>query len=291
MSAIKQFIDEHPNDLAIVIGNGINRYGNQDALSWDGLLMNLWKKVSKEELKGRPEGCSLTEFYDVLELRNKKKHNLAKEVSSLLHSWQGMDQHKRMVKAIAKANIPLLTTNFDSTLASGVGTDLMKINTGTFSDYYPWNTYHGATDLVTPGEGFGIWYINGLIHYPRSIRLGLSHYMGSVERARGLIQGKNGTGLYAAKGKKAWSGSATWLDLIFHKSLCFVGLGLEENETFLRWLLLERAKYFSRFPELRKSAWYLHPQSSGSMGTGKRFFLENLGVQVAEVADFDALYA
>ncbi|MGB0424465.1 MAG: hypothetical protein ACPGED_09080, partial [Flavobacteriales bacterium] len=191
----------------------------------------------------------------------------------------------------AKANLPLLTTNFDETLAGSAEMELRKIAGGGFSDYYPWNAYHGSHKLSAPDAGFGVWYVNGLIHYPRSIRLGLSQYMGSVERARGLIQGKKETGLYAASSKKPWGGKNTWLDLIFHKSLCFVGLGLEENETFLRWLLIERVKYFNKFPSRRKPAWYMHPKSSGEINEGKKFFLNNMGVEVHEVVDFDAIYA
>lgn len=291
MSAIQKLIDENSDHLAFVLGNGINRYGNNNALSWDDLLMQLWEKVSKEKLSERPEGCSLTEFYDVLNIKNKRKIDLGKEVSSLLQSWKAMEQHKLMVDTIAKGNVPLLTTNFDATLARAHEMKLRKITGSGFSDYYPWNSYHSAAELKTPDEGFGIWYVNGLIHYPRSIRLGLSQYMGSVERARGLIQGKKGTGLYAATQKKPWAGTNTWLDLIFHKSLCFVGLGLEENETFLRWLLIERVKYFNKFPSKRKPAWYIHPKSSGNMNEGKKFFLNNMGIEVLEVVDFDAIYS
>jgi len=290
MSAIQQLIDEHSDNLAFVLGNGINRYGNSNSLSWDELLMQLWTKVSKEKLAARPEGCSLTEFYDVLNIKNKRKIDLGKEVSSLLKKWQGMDQHKRMVNTIAQANLPLLTTNFDETLASTAKMALKKIGRGGFSDFYPWNVYHGTHELESTDSGFGVWYVNGLIYYPRSIRLGLSQYMGSVERARSLIQGKKETGLYAASSKNPWGGKDTWLDLIFHKSLCFIGLGLEENETFLRWLLIERVKYFNKFPDQRKAAWYVHPKSSGEINPGKKFFLNNMGIEVLEVADFDAIY-
>jgi|GEM_PF-1826058 hypothetical protein len=33
---------------------------------------------------------------------------------------------------------------------------------------------------VEATDGFGLWFINGFIKYPHSIKLGLSHYMGSV---------------------------------------------------------------------------------------------------------------
>ncbi len=48
----------------------------------------------------------------------------------------------------------------------------------------PWESYYGEHAVVRPSECFAIWHINGMAQYHRSVRLGLTHYMGSVQRAR-----------------------------------------------------------------------------------------------------------
>jgi hypothetical protein len=66
------------------------------------------------------------------------------------------------------------------------------------------------------------------------------------------------------------------------------GLGLAENEVFLRWLLIERAKYYTDFPKRFQPAWYFH--TSHEQDHGKLYFLQAVGVQAFEVADYEELY-
>lgn len=47
---------------------------------------------------------------------------------------------------------------------------------------------------------------------------------------------------------REWDGAASWLHIVFNSPLLIFGLGLEENEVFFRWLLIERARYFKKFP-------------------------------------------
>jgi hypothetical protein len=108
--------------------------------------------------------------------------------------------------------------------------------------------------------------------------------MGSVQKARNWIY----KGLYARRDRVQWPGVATWLQVAFNKPLIIFGLALEENEVFLRWLLIERARYFRKFPDRRKKAWYVHRASE--RGSGKLFFLEALGIEPFEVATFDDIY-
>ncbi|MDP3549251.1 MAG: hypothetical protein Q8R81_02530 [Novosphingobium sp.] len=91
--------------------------------------------------------------------------------------------------------------------------------------------------------------------YKTSIRLGLSHYMGSVRRAGGWLHGRSDENPFRAKNRREWQGARTWLHLLFNKPLLFVGLGLAENEVFLRWLLIEQAKYFRTFFDRAHDAW------------------------------------
>ena len=73
--------------------------------------------------------------------------------------------------------------------------------------------------------------------------------------------------------------------MIFNKDLFIFGLALEENEVFLRWLLIQRAKY-SQMYDKRLKGWYI----DNNISPGKKFFLEQLGFEVIEIRDFNNLY-
>ena len=70
-----------------------------------------------------------------------------------------------------------------------------------------------------------------------------------------------------------------------NKDLFIFGLALEENEVFLRWLLIQRAKY-SQMYDKRLKGWYI----DNNISPGKKFFLEQLGFEVIEIRDFNNLY-
>lgn len=288
---IKHIIRKNEKDIAFIIGNGINRYpNNPNALSWDDLLIQLWDKVSLQTLSRRPNGISLTEFYDILELEKVHDIYLQKEVADLMQGWDPMDHHSLITNKIQSLNAPLLTTNFEETFVKTVNGTLLRTEQEGFTDFYPWSTYHGGQQLELPTDGFGIWYINGMINYHRSIRLGLSHYMGSVQKARGLLYKGNGDDIFSDKNRYNWKGAKTWLQVIFNKSLFVFGLGLEENETFLRWLLIERMKYFKKYVNLKHKGWYLNKRTYNEIDLGKRFFLERVGFEVIDVDDYKDIY-
>jgi hypothetical protein len=165
-------------------------------------------------------------------------------------------------------------------------------NKGTkFSDFYPWNCYYSNKEQKSPTSGFGIWHINGMIKYHRSIALGLADYMGCVSKARKMLQGRSifDCDKIDKKNQDYWNGENTWLRIFFNKSLFIFGLGLEENEVFLRWLLIQRAKYFSSYGIPHKG-WYVYSKGIDrmskridNMSQGKKLFLESVGFEVIEI--------
>jgi len=92
-----------------------------------------------------------------------------------------------LVEWAQESDTPILTTNFEQVLSHAGKCTLHRTKKGGFTDFYPWETYYGTKQIDNPTEGIGIWHVNGMQHYSRSVRLGLSHYMGSVERARGWL--------------------------------------------------------------------------------------------------------
>jgi len=289
---VRQVLDTHRHEIAFIVGNGINRYRSRNnGNSWDELLLTLWKNRVDASQDTIPNGISLTEFYDILEIHNSddsRRGDLQKEFCDLMSGWSHERHHELFIDFAKRINTPVLTTNFEDILQKAGELSQFRTNTDGFTDYYPWETYFGKAQLNYPTDGFGVWHINGMQKYHRSIRLGLSHYMGSVERARALIHKGNENRLFTGKDVHNWKGVKSWLHIIFNKSLFIFGLGLGENEVFMRWLLIERAKYYQKFPERRRSGWYL--TSAGDNNAGKKLYLEKIGFQYVELQDYSDIY-
>lgn len=193
----------------------------------------------------------------------------------------GQAEYVNIIDSIRNSNNPILTTNFDSLMSTSLDLKMYKMGEH-FTDFYPWNVYFSDIELQNSNDGFAIWHINGLINYHRSIKLGLSDYMGCVERARKMLQGKDLIEYFNGKNQNNWAGYNTWLHIVFNRDLFIFGLALDENEVFLRWLLIQRAKYSRMYSKFLKG-WYVDVNIS----PGKRLFLEKIGFNVIELKSFD----
>jgi len=284
----KKIFEENSNNIAFIIGNGINRFNadkkNNDEFSWKNILKKLWVEFFIEEIT-IPNGIMLTEFFDVLKLRlneNGKEviKGLKKKLINITNKIESKCHHIIIIEKLQKINKPLLTTNFDNALlVNGLTYRILKSNQFKFNDFYPWSSYYSNKELNDPCSQFGLWFINGISKYPRSIRIGLTDYMGSVQKARRLVQNLN-----KLDKRENWEGYNTWLNIFFHKPLFIFGLRLEENETFLRWLLIEKAKYQNTHSLNTKNGWYIESDSEKSFpeNKGKHFFLKNVGIEIIE---------
>lgn len=290
---IIKIIKANQDSIAFVIGNGSNRYfGNGVLLSWEGLLKQVWKMNSScgKAFSSVPSGISNTEFIDALQIeliRNGIDFNKTKkDIASIVGSWKPISGISTMVQKIESIHTPLLTTNFDLLFefAFEMSERKLPLRGKRATDFYPWNYYFGKKGmklLSSPNDGFGIWHVHGMATHPRSIRIGLNDYMGLVEHSRGIIQ-KN----YLGKG---FISTNTWLDIVFSKSLFIFGLGLETDEVFLRWLLLQRAKY-NEIYKAGLNGWYVTCAQFGPVSSGKRLFLESIGFEIIEVATPNIVY-
>lgn len=288
---MKSLLERHGDNLALIIGNGINRYGEDKKAtnSWDKLLLNLSnthlppdKKFSKI-----PRGLSLPEFFDILHLYASSEKELQKDFSNFVSEWRFGEHHQYIVEWAKKQKAPILTTNFDSLLADAGDCKLKRTNKKGFTDYYPWDSYYGNELITNPIDSFGIWHINGMQYYVRSIRLGLTHYMGCVQKARIWLHRGRGRKLFDDN-LKIWQGNKTWLQIIFGKPLLIFGIGLEESEVFLRWLLIERARFFRKFPYHHQPAWYV--EDSKDENQGKKLFLESVGIETIQAYNYEEIY-
>lgn len=286
-----QVVNKHQTNIAFVVGNGINRYNSEvTGNSWEDLLLELWHRHSGKKDSEMPTGVSATEIFDLMLLKteqSKKPVNLAKEFCELMGNWVPAPHHQAFVQWAQANNSPILTTNFENTLGEAGDCQLTRIASSTFTDYYPWGMCYTDREISKPLKTFGIWHINGMQHYHRSIRLALTHYMGSVERARKWFYRGKSQSLFYGRNHNKWAGRNTWLQIVFNQPIAIFGLGLEQNEVFLRWLLIERAKFFLRYPQRKQPAWYIHTQYDSA---GKLMFFKSLGIEPVEAKNFDEIY-
>lgn len=290
---MKALLDANKHDLALVVGNGINRYEVASGTnSWEVLLTELARRHLNPAHTGIPTGVSPTEFYDVLELAVGKTSgslSLQAQFCKLMATWTPLSQHWRITQWAKNRSIPVLTTNFEGTLGTASSSKLRRCGKDKFTAFYPWSSYYAPSDVSDPLKYFAVWHVNGMNVYRQSVRLGLSHYMGSVERARVWLH-KSGTRLLGTSDIRSWPGANTWLQVFLHKPLLFFGLGLGENEVFLRWLLIERAKYFRKFPMRAKKGWYVYVQGAHDIDPGKELFLRGVGIEPYAVPGYSHLY-
>lgn len=191
----------------------------------------------------------------------------------------------KLMNYFQSLDVPVLTTNFDTLMSQSLHLFKHKKMGTSFTDFYPWNVYFSDTELENPASGFGIWHINGMVEYPRSIKLGISDYMGNVERARNMLLSHDFNEFFNGMNQTNWSGYYTWLHAFFNKDLFVFGLKLNKDEVFLRWLLIQRAKYSQLYNKGLKG-WFVDYNISKST----RFFLEHIGFEVISIKEYDTLY-
>jgi hypothetical protein len=275
-------IRNHLPRAAFLIGNGVNLSAGIMP-SWKDLLTVL----AGTSLHIQDEGLSNTEVYNLIEISSPFAGNFKKKVSDklALDFSHNLEVHRRLMEYARATNSPVLTTNFDNALADSVGAEVIHINSKGFSRYYPWKTYYGFERHELPTDGFGIWQIHGDVKYPDSIRLGLTDYMGSVEKARKLIHNGDDS-LFRGKRQNYWKGHQTWLHIWFNMPIIIFGFGFGIDEIFLRWLLIERKRYFNLYGDPME-IWYI---TKGVPPTGASSLLTHLGAEIVYVEEYDEIY-
>lgn len=292
---LRTILETNKDNLALVIGNGINRYGSANGNCWDSMVIQLAEKYLKATgLTQVPQGISLTEFYDLVQISAQgegvNRSALHRQFCAPMRTWKAFEHHKAIVSWAQRFNVPILTTNFDNVLheaLSPIKCKRRRMPTGRRSYSYPWDCYYSTKRISSPTQEFAIWHINGFLDYARSIRLGLTEYMGSVRQARSWLRSSRADSLLKTKDIEDWRGVNTWLQILFTKSLLIFGLGLDENEVFLRWLLLERKRYYQKEGTNCPQSWFVH---EARMSEGKKFFLSHVDVSPKSVKSHYSIY-
>ncbi len=274
---------------ALFLGNGINRYANLSDSSWDDLLSEIAEKFNVDLTKDQIAEMSNTEYFDILNLAKPKddRENLKAEFCKLMESWVPSTPHERVMGWAKRHQSPVLTVNFDANLSTAAQAEFFK-GDGGFTDFYPWNCYFSDKEITSPSQSFAIWHPHGMQRYKRSVRLGLTDYMGSVSRVRPwLHRGEASLSASHYDKRDEWIGSNTWVDILFKREIVIFGFGFGKDEAFMRWLFVERARFARKYDLPEPTAWYV--DAPGKEAQRKPFF-EAIGLNYI-TADFDEVYA
>ena len=215
---------------------------------------------------------------------------LLDEICKKMRRWSPSNIHISTTKFAKKYNIPILTTNYDTLLEQASEAKLHDFKHPNSSDSLPISrcyTSHPSPEI----NKFGIWHINGVIEYPSSILIGLSHYMRIMQQIRTLIMGNNkyDAELFENIKDDFLTIKNTWVQIIFSKNIFVFGLSLNTDEVVLRWLLMERAKLYALYPNLKRKGWYI-AKLDDEISPEKEYFFNSVGFEIVRVPDYQDMY-
>lgn len=289
--------------------------------SWDGLLSDLHKEYPRNEDKTvditemlRDYDLTYTEAFDVTHLNSTNKDStsfhgpqpysrLKEDVQAKVRDWIPGRYHKRWANLFQSLNRPVLTLNYDLLLECSCNSIIQsvrernktkkypKYNKKSFpplgwkgNDVLPWTTYYSDHKIEDALNEFAIWHIHGTQWYKRSMRLGLHDYTGWITKAKHWLHSgaKRNKPYSFFESRENWIGYNTWIDVLLHTDIIIFGVGLPVSELTLRYILLEREKFYRKHPEKRKSGWYIYNNKFDEMNPGKQYFLETCGIRTVK---------
>lgn len=301
LSELKNILNEHKEDLTLIVGNGINlcnKHARND--TWKDILEQIARdRGFIDSGKKLSDTSSLVELIDLLQLHsddNGRSIPVKAEFCEKLEKLEHGQSHMDITNWAMKHSVPTLTTNFDTTLSDACGAKLVHPKQGSggaqFSRFYPWSSRFEVFDqpIDKPRNSFAIWHVNGMSRYVESVRLGISDYMGSAHQARRWMQ-RGDNPLFAKRNAiDRWKGRNTWLDAFFANDLLIFGLGLSRDEVFLRWLLIERARYCRKFSVQDRKAWYVWAKEE-MRDSDRCFFLKHVAIERVDLNSYDEIYS
>ena len=271
---IKKTAEAH--ELAFVIGNGLNLHiqsshcipNNSKVPSWDKLLRKCTKGF--HELNGLDTKFinSYPEMFSLAMLNTEE--NIHDNVSEEFQKLSPSRYHKKVTEKLISYDAPVLTTNYDKLIDDGLNS-FGRVASTIESNL---TEYKSVQILELPESGFGIWHINGDCNKADSMRLGIGNYAYYlVQIYKHVVKAFNIDEKDDVFGK-------SWLKPFFMNKLCFIGLGLREEEFVLRWLLYKRRIYWKKLHHInhwKKTGWYLYSKKD-FISKPTLLFLENTGI-------------
>jgi hypothetical protein len=145
------------------------------------------------------------------------------------------------------------------------------------SDTFLWKQYYSDDNTFSFVEKdinqYSIWHIHGRVNKPMSIRIGLNDYVELLTKLKAyktsaFFENQNCQ-------QEEYVTTYSWMDYFFMSDLVIFGLGLNQAEVGLRWLLMERSRYL-RIVDNKLTTLFIHGQGSNE-GTIK--LLSNMGIK------------
>ena len=293
INAVDKYIDQSQyigiNDRIEFISENSSKFGDINSKSKD-VLNNLCNILGIEyNTNNLKETLDLISLSSVV-LSDKRlfyflSETIKRQIAIFMSKYKYTHEVTKIVSFIKDINAPILTTNYDTTLSDSIGFNCNDRNSFNLDTNDNWFSYYGEKNN-DPSLGFGIWHIHGFHTYHKSISISTTDYMKNVYRAESLLPK---TKLEFIKLKENnWNGYYTWLNIFFNKNLFVFGLGLDTDETFLRWLLVKRAEY-NMISRKKLKSWYIVNEKD-QLSCSKQYFLESVGFEIIGINDWNVVY-
>lgn len=292
---------------AFVLGNGINYHLENNSVSWNELLVRFIREHFSEfasSLSGND--IANTEIVNLLEFLiedgfdgPKGSAGIRTQLMDFLNEQLNSRNHKQSAmldRAWEKHHI--LTTNFDGNIEKYIarttgrrtkrcraeaGNDSEKVNSNGF---YPWNRFWGWADCPAGKDPLDhhntIWHIHGKTdaNSSPSVLFSLTRYVKAIKRVAE----------WKRPSEPNWPGRNTWVNIFYNAPLIIAGLGLSQQEVFLRTLLIERKRYWKSKGGEPQSYYLVRKSADGKEEPDGRMFLRALGFKVVEFDNAEELY-
>ena len=292
---------------AFVLGNGINYHLKNSAVSWNDLLEEfLERKPSVKIDFTRDKGVTSPEAANLLELMididaggKSRAAAVRKELMRFLKERLDSDAPKRCALLDAAwEKHHILTTNFDENIEKYIGksNDMELVSHKTPAspaakgkrggNSYLWNSFWGAANCPEVSDSGDlhndIWHIHGKLDDRSSptVLFSLTRYVNAIKQVEqwGLASEPN------------WPGRNTWVNIFYNLPLIVAGLGLTDQEVFLRTLLIERKRHWRKSEGKKEPQSYYLVRKDDKPESDGRLFLRALGFKVVEFDNSEDLY-
>lgn len=265
------------------------------------------KNKNEELLKEKLAGLTYPEIAELADLHNmdeeSTKRKIVNKIKDIEKKTKNDDNNKKsplntFVNFCRNNHIPVLTTNFDHNLLSCLGIEKRKASSGTcempfwfyteeenknphkISYRYPFRAYF-AENEINPDDinnEFAVWYVHGTKRYINSICVNNIDYARNIAEIDKLIRDKEQIE------NQEWEGKNSWINIFMTNDLVILGLGLDSEETDLRWLLRERYVYLQQKKQKNQETpytIYIYSKDSNKdkMPVGKEALFKSLGIE------------
>jgi len=277
----------------VLFGNGLNRI-SENSVSWDDLLDQL-----KADKPFQTNALPNTMVYERIYMEKHRPHSSEqadelKIKQTIANAMKGQGSNE-LFELLAKMEIEnYLTTNYDYAFEKAINLEPDKLSTEEVYSLRRKRSYKTKDNIKS------LWSLHGEIDHPKSIMLGLDHYVGSVSKIDSYIKGKY---RHIIKGERISVlpmiekiqrnefCHTSWVDFFFSSNLHIIGLSLDYSETDIWWLLNKRARYAVEGIVTNKIYFYTDNIDQEKKGLLKSFNVEVVLVKNNTIApDYKSMY-